>query len=908
MSCRFAVGLAALVAIGAGASPALAGTATLTYTSDATVRVPPGVTSIAVTAIGGHGAQATDPIGRPGQVGGSGSQLTGTLATSSGQMLTLRLGHGGAGVGDSGAGGGLAAILTGPGYLVSAAGGGGGASGVLGLGGGTGGDADARGFDGSSGTPRPGGGAPGTAAGAGVGGVAGGTTIVNPPPPASPGLPGDNGAGGGAGAGSGGGGNGGGGGAGRFGGGGGGGSRGNFTGGGGGGGFTDYDHARFTGVTQGLSPSGPPSLTLVFEDSQAPAVTLTAGPQGAFSGRAGIDGGDAGTVTIDIYAGATASGDPLAGVSAPVTADGRFTANLAGFADGIYTARARQSDAGGNTGLSLDRTFTVDHTPPAVALSLPAAFSSSIVTTLRGTAGTLSGDSLIVTVSIYTGPTPTGTPRTVSAPHQSSGAFQANVLNLPDGTYTAVAAQDDAFGNHGESVPQTFVVDTADPVPTLDALPAEIAASSVTFSGNGGNDPGDDGTVLVEVQRGITVLRSVPVTLSGSRYSVTVDGLPDGFYIVLATQTDAAGNTGRAVRGFQIDTGAPAVTLTSPAGAIATARPSFAGSAGAAPGDLADIRVDVYAGPTPTGSPIAVTGSAVNGAFALTGDLGLADGTYTGVARQADMAGNQGVSAPLTFTIDTAAPAPTLAAPAAYNPVALSGTAGDDAHVVLQISREGTVVRTIDVAVSQGAFSTPLAALADGAYTVTAAQDDAAGNHGANAPQSFRVDTAAPEIDASAMRASYALGESAASGIACNDGGSGVAACDAPAAVDTSAAGDHELAVTARDRAGITRSLRVRYTVLAPTASPAAVVRPALKIGSATLKRQGRTLTLTLRGTGSAISSIRLTAGGVKRTVKLASGRWKATLTVHVMGKVPKQLKVTATAGGVRAQRTVRVR
>jgi hypothetical protein len=596
--------------------------------------------------------------------------------------------------------------------------------------------------------------------------------------------------------------------------------------------------------------------------------------------------------------------------------------NPAALADGTYTAQARQSDAGGNTGFSSTLRFTLDQTPPDVTLSLPATFNTSRPA-LTGTAGTADGDASSVVVSIYPGTTPTGTPRNVTGFRLANGTFQVFVVELADGTWTAVARQQDDNGNVGESAPQTFVVDTVRPAPTLNATPPNIAASTVTFTGTGGSAVGDNGSVVLKLLQGPTLVRSIPASLANGAYSITVDQLPDGFYSVWTEQTDLAGNTGMSTpRGFQIDTAAPVVTLTSPAGAVATARPTFAGSAGKQFSDLTAIRVDIYAGPTPTGTPITVTGTAANGAFSLTGDLGLADGTYTAVARQDDVAGNHGASAPRTFAIDTVAPAPTLAAPAALNPAELSGT-GDDGHVVLTLSREGTVVRTLDATVSQGAFSASLSALADGAYTVTAAQEDAAGNHGASAPQSFRVDTTAPEIDAGAIRASYALGESAATGFACTDGGSGVAACDGPAAVDTASAGDHELVVTARDRAGNARTVHVRYTVLAPAVTPQAPPpapvtpqarpKPALTIAAPKLKRHGHTLTLTLRGTGSGISTIKLTATGVKAprrtaSARLVGGAWKATMKLKVKGALPKRFTLTATAGGISVKRTVRVR
>src|SRR6185312_5843022 len=93
--------------------------------------------------------------------------------------------------------------------------------------------------------------------------------------------------------------------------------------------------------------------------------------------------------------------------------------------------------------------------------------------------------------------------------------------------------------------------------------------------------------------------------------------------------------------------------------------PSFAGSAGSAAGDT-PVRLWVYAGTLP--SPTSVAGKAlapvVAGTWTTSLPAPLADGTYTAVAEQTDQLENTGVSAKITFTIDTTPPAVTLSSPA----------------------------------------------------------------------------------------------------------------------------------------------------------------------------------------------------------------------------------------------------
>jgi hypothetical protein len=444
--------------------------------------------------------------------------------------------------------------------------------------------------------------------------------------------------------------------------------------------------------------------------------------------------------------------------------------------------------------------------------------------------------------------------------------------------------------------------ETAKPAVGLNAP----ASNPATLAGPAGTDTGDEPTVIVDLFHGAaatgTPVLSVTADVTAGHYSAPVPPLADGTWTARARQSDAAGNTGTSASGtFAVDRTAPAVTLTAPGAFTHSARPHFAGAAGTAAGDQPTVHVFVYTGPTATGPAIPVAVNAVGGVFAVDSSVDLADGTYTAVARQDDDLGNHGESAPLTFVVDTAAPAPTVDAPPAYNPTALHG-AGEAGDVTLTISRGATVVERITTATSGGRYSADLTPLADGAYSVLAQQTDDAGNRGASAAQTFVVDATPPEIEVTGLRAAYAPGEAVSAQFNCTDATAGVAACDAPAALDASA-GDHDIPVTATDKAGNTRTVHARYTVAAPApaATPAPVVVPsrapaALKITAAKARR-------TLRGTGP--GAVRATALRHSATGRLVHGAWKVTLRIRTRAK---RLTVTVTSSASRVKRTVSVR
>ena len=83
-----------------------------------------------------------------------------------------------------------------------------------------------------------------------------------------------------------------------------------------------------------------------------------------------------------------------------------------GLGEGGHSFQVRARDAAGNESAPASYGWTVDSIAPVVTLTAPANGSATANQTpiLSGAAGALSADSTTVTVKVYSGSTPTGTP------------------------------------------------------------------------------------------------------------------------------------------------------------------------------------------------------------------------------------------------------------------------------------------------------------------------------------------------------------------------------------------------------------------------------------------------------------------------------------------------------------------
>ncbi len=176
---------------------------------------------------------------------------------------------------------------------------------------------------------------------------------------------------------------------------------------------------------------------------------------------------------------------------------------------------------------------------------------------------------------------------------------------------------------------------------------------------------------------------------------------------------------------YTVGDGLPSLTLSSPTPAMITNNPQVTVSGTTDPG--ATIKVNG------TSVPVAADGS-------FSEPLTLADGTYTFRVTATDAAG-LATTISRTITVDTKAPALTLASPSTglltRDPVVLvSGSTEPNATVV---------VNGVDAAVSgSGQFSVEIV-LQEGANTITATATDAAGNQ-AQASVSVTLDTTPPAV------------------------------------------------------------------------------------------------------------------------------------------------------------------
>ena len=202
-------------------------------------------------------------------------------------------------------------------------------------------------------------------------------------------------------------------------------------------------------------------------------------------------------MTVKVYAGADTSGTLVRTLTTNLSA-GAFSVDAAPpLGNGTYTAQVEQVDQAGNLGRSTANTFTItdqDMTPPTVTLTqpLPGTRTSQTTPLFAGTGGTGFGDSQMVTVKIYSGSAPVGTPvQTLTTTRDSFGAYSVNAGALIEGTYTAQAEQTDLGGNLGQSGPVTFAIDFTGPTIVLTS-PANGSSSgnqTPSFAGAAGTAP-----------------------------------------------------------------------------------------------------------------------------------------------------------------------------------------------------------------------------------------------------------------------------------------------------------------------------------------------------------------------------------------------------------------------------------
>jgi large repetitive protein len=485
--------------------------------------------------------------------------------------------------------------------------------------------------------------------------------------------------------------------------------------------------------------------------------TKNSGP--TLKGKAGAAEGDLPQVEVTIYRGAFVGGPVQAAETVPVSNES-WSYTPSALPDGTYTAQATQRDEAGNSGVSEERTFTIDTIAPNVTIDSVPSPTSHTKPTLEGKLGSEAGDIHTAFVRIHEGTSPEGPVAASGSARISGESWQYTPEGeLSAGTYTAVVQQEDTAHNLGHAN-ATFTIKTSKPLVTLNAPEPDSNNRTPSFSGTADTGEGDILSVTVRVYSGATVIRTLGAPVVGGAWSTSaIETLPDGTYSVQAEQLDEAGNKGFSSRpSFTVDTVAPVITLKPVPGATKSPTPTFTGNGGTAPGDLPTVTVTIT-GTTALGAPVSATGTTQagkKGEWSFTA-ASLEEGSYSVQASQSDQAHNVGHSEAVAFKVITKPPTVVLNPPAARSnnrEPTFSGTASAPTKVTVTVYNEKglPVAHAEGVPGTGGVWTTgpakPQLPNEKGQikYSAAATQTDEAGNSTTTARAAFAVDVEAPAL------------------------------------------------------------------------------------------------------------------------------------------------------------------
>jgi hypothetical protein len=290
-----------------------------------------------------------------------------------------------------------------------------------------------------------------------------------------------------------------------------------------------------------------------------------------------------------------------------------------------------------------------------------------------------------------------------------------------------------------------------------------------SFAGTASSGFGISDQVTLRVYSGSSASGTPVETLSTSQSAGTWSmlsnsALANGQYTAQSEQDDLAGDDGfSSPVTFTVAHSPPSVSVTSPgSGETVTAlQQTYGGNASSGAGISDQVTVRVYSGSSASGTPVeTLSTTASGGVYSVSPGSVLANGQYTVQAEQDDLVGDQGFSAPITFTVVHSPPFVSVTNPTAgatvstlqqtYAGQATSGFGISD-QVTVRVyggsSASGPPVETLSTIASGGTFSVSSGSvLANGQYTVQAEQDDVIGDQGLSVPITFTIANPPPAV------------------------------------------------------------------------------------------------------------------------------------------------------------------
>ncbi|HFP1394004.1 TPA: Ig-like domain-containing protein [Escherichia coli] len=439
-------------------------------------------------------------------------------------------------------------------------------------------------------------------------------------------------------------------------------------------------------------------------------------------------------------------------------------ADLAALRDGDASAQVRVTNVNGNSATATHE-YSVDSAAPTVTINTIAsdniinASEAAAGVTVSGTSTAQTGQTLTVTLN------GTNYQTTVQTDGSWSLTLPASDLTaLANNGYTLTATVSDLAGNLG-SASKGVTVDTTAPVISFNTVAGDDVINNVEhiqaqiISGTAtGAVAGDRLVVTIAGQQYVTSTDASGNWSVGVPASV-ISGLADGTVTISATITDSAGNSSTQTHNVQVNTAAVSLTVSTISGDNLI-NAAEAGSALTLSGTGTNFATGTVVTVLLNGKGYSATIQS-NGSWSVNvpaADVAaLSDGTsYTVSASAQDSAGNsatasRSVAVDLTapvISINTVSTDDRLNAAEQQQPLTLNGSTSAEVGQTVTVTFGGKTYTATVAANGTWALNVPavdLAALGQGAQTITASVNDRAGNPG-QATHALTVDTVAPTV------------------------------------------------------------------------------------------------------------------------------------------------------------------
>ncbi|EPV7647572.1 Ig-like domain-containing protein [Enterobacter hormaechei] len=460
--------------------------------------------------------------------------------------------------------------------------------------------------------------------------------------------------------------------------------------------------------------------------------------------------------------------------TAKVDADGNWTAtvpsaDLAGLKDGDASVQVSVTNAHGNSA-SAGREYSVDATAPTV--NIDTVTGDNVINGSEAAAGVdISG-----TTTAEVGQTVTVTlgGNSYTAQVQQGGVWSVNVPGtdlsaLADNGYTVQASVSDAAGNPG-SAGKAITLDTTPPTVSFNVVAGDDVINSVEHG---------QAQIVSGTATGASVGDKVVITIGSNQYTTTVDasgkwsvGVPasvisaltDGTVTLSATITDSAGNSSTQTHDVVVNTASVALTVNTLSGDDVI-NAAEAGASLVINGSSAQFASGTQVTITLNGKSYTATIQS-DGSWTTTvpaADVGtLADGASYQVSVSAQESAGNSASATHTISVDTTAPVisvntlsgdDVLNAAEAQQALTVQGSSSAEAGQTVTVTLGGKTYTALVANDGTWTLDVPavdLAALSQGALTVTASVNDKAGNSG-QTTHTLTVDTIAPAVTISTV-------------------------------------------------------------------------------------------------------------------------------------------------------------